>query len=370
MEGVTHVDNEHTQFFSFAFVACWYMSATCTTGTLYLLLLRVKKASIFRKRKMRMKILFILSCFYIVSACRSNETHIAWRTEGHSSICTFQTLAEAERDAYHFLLQHIMEFDRPQSHTLGFSDEGAADGLDGGLIGPTIKHSLNAKVLFEYTDRLPKRIWRNYILNYASTNEARSNWRDYLTGKLQTHFHTFHNLTETVTWLNTHVWEILAPAGHNSIIFHASQTPLIFDPMSVLIFGYASCTGLAILFVAILRTAGIPARVAGTPAWQQNVSHGNHNWVEVYRNQVWYFIEPSPAQSLIDTLDRNPCERWFCNPGGFPSSPSSATKVFAASLESNHVYYPMAWEPSNPDVPGIDRSDFYQHVCGECPTIS
>ena len=30
--------------------------------------------------------------------------------------------------------------------------------------------------------------------------------------------------------------------GHN-VTFKSSQTPLIFDPMSTLVFGYASCTG-------------------------------------------------------------------------------------------------------------------------------
>ena len=108
----------------------------------------------------------------------------------------------------------------------------------------------------------------------------------------------------------------------------------------------------------------MPARLVGTPAWQGNVSHGNHNWVEVKPpraplcaphpcsqlltsrfsavfthsppsfsavfptpgRQVWVggttdsgdgwaFIEGAPAGGG-ETLT-NPCDKWFCNAGHF-----------------------------------------------------
>ena len=66
------------------------------------------------------------------------------------------------------------------------------------------------------------------------------------------------------------------------------RTPHIYDPMSTLLYGYASCTGVSILFVDALRTIGIPARVVGTPAW-----HGVRNphlllaciWVAFFQGQ-------------------------------------------------------------------------------------
>ena len=30
----------------------------------------------------------------------------------------------------------------------------------------------------------------------------------------------------------------------NDVVFKSSQTPLIYDPMSTIVFGYASCTGI------------------------------------------------------------------------------------------------------------------------------
>ena len=44
--------------------------------------------------------------------------------------------------------------------------------------------------------------------------------------------------------VNARMWAVLgAKAGHGKISFHAEQTPLIFDPMSTMMYGYASCTG-------------------------------------------------------------------------------------------------------------------------------
>ena len=85
--------------------------------------------------------------------------------------------------------------------------------------------------------------------------------------------------------------------------------------MSTLLYGYASCTGVSILFVDALRTIGIPARVVGTPAWHGDHAQGNHNWVEVFvgdprgepwadpdTGQSWAFIEALPAGVSVAAL--------------------------------------------------------------------
>ena len=44
-----------------------------------------------------------------------------------------------------------------------------------------------------------------------------------------------------VRTVNEYLWE----RGYlgNEVVFKSSQTPLIYDPMSTIVFGYASCTG-------------------------------------------------------------------------------------------------------------------------------
>ena len=128
-------------------------------------------------------------------------------------------------------------------------------------------------------------------------------------------------LQEAATLLNAHLWELLYPIPGGSIFFKSEQTPLIYDPMSTMAYGYASCTGISLLYVAGLRTIGIPGRLVGTPAWNGNQSNGNHNWVEVYLGpgggwdlgDDWAFIEGLPAGGGENFT--NPCNKWFCNPG-------------------------------------------------------
>lgn len=339
-------------------------------------------------------------------SCRSNETHIAWREDttvmtqqsprrrvkasqqqpnddDSDCCCTWQTHAQASNQAYHYLRQHVWPFDEPFLETMGFSrddkdDSSLPDGLNNGLIGPTIQYALKAKIMFEYTDALPKPIWQEYVLNPFHLNEARSNWRPLLWDKLSDELidskQQRHNISSVVHWVNQHAWRILAPHPNTTIVFEAGSTPLIFDTMSVLVFGKASCTGLAIVLANALRALGVPARIAGTPAWYGNATKGNHNWVEVWNQGQWYFMEPTVPTAVdgilddVDDLERNPCRRWFCQAARYAPGPNQ-TKVYAARLDSSKTteFFRLAWEWETPDVPADDRTAYYQEICGACP---
>ena len=330
---------------------------------------------------------------YGTESCRSNATHMSWTLANirHSGSilsvaderdmlpvapCRWQTKHEATNELYQYLRHHVMDFDLPFLETMGFHEEGdLPDGLDVGMIGVTIDYALRAKVEFEYTDQLPLEIFQEFVLNYANGNEARSNWRPLLWQKLRFLIQpTTDSIADVVHNLNAKMWSLLAPPDQKVIYFKAQSTPLIFDTMSILAFGYASCTGTSILFVNALRTMGVPARLVGTAAWNQQREKGNHNWVEVWDNGEWYFLEPSlstdpqkPADS-VDDLERDPCSRWFCEQSRFTGHPSNTTYVYAARLESIHhsTFFPLAWEWTNQAVPGEDVSQFYLDRCGQC----
>eukprot|EP01083_Nonionella_stella_P099834 280843_1 len=129
--------------------------------------------------------------------------------------------------------------------------------------------------------------------------------------------------------------------------------------MSILLFGYASCTGLSIFFVNILRTVGIPARLGGTAAWNGKEENGNHSWIEVWDSDdgKWHIMESKPASG--DHGDRDlydPCQWWFCN-----KDKVEDTMFWAARLDqekSGSVIFPMAWDMDNLGVVGEDRTMF------------
>jgi Transglutaminase-like superfamily len=356
---------------------------------------------------------------------RSNQTHIVWhataaavedddeddddpslgptmmvRPKIPTSRCLVQTMEDAKQEAYQYLRDNMMSLDRQYMATLGFHDDDAAttnttDGLANGLVQQVVNVSLQAKIDFPYTDVLPISVWQQYVLNYSHLNEGRGNVRRLLRDRLieplllllsnnSTTTTNNRSLAETVLLINQHMWKILAPAacGGATIRFVSGQTPAIFDPMSVLAFGYASCTGTSILFCEALRAAGIPARVAGTAAWHGQIANGNHNWVEVYDHSAhggdggkgeWKFLEPSPGLDRADSINDDPCSRWFCHP---QQQMGNGTMVYAAALERTMhdgdddddglLYFPLAWQWDCRAVPAINRTEYYRSVCSSC----
>jgi len=117
------------------------------------------------------------------------------------------------------------------------------------------------------------------------------------------------------------------------------------------------------MLVDALRTAGVPARIAGTPAWNGKEENGNHTWVEFYSiiQGDWVFLE-----AMTKSIPYNPCSYWFCNKAKFDVK----TQVFAAkfdrSTKENSVHYQMQWDIHNHDVVGEDRTAVMTEICSKC----
>eukprot|EP00986_Skeletonema_menzelii_P007494 scaffold2949_cov138-Skeletonema_menzelii.AAC.11 len=284
-----------------------------------------------------------------------------------------------------------MPYDVPNSAALGFQSncQSKVDGLSDGIVNQTVFYSIQAKTLYTWTDSIPQDVYFEYVLPYSVTNEPRTDYRPLFFNALKDSLKqyeraamanntqsTHDQIKEAVQLINTKLWALM---GRDSkpIVFMASQTPRIYDPLSVIAYGYSSCTGLAIMLVSALRSVGIPARMAGTPAWYGDPSKGDHSWVEVYvvsneagKGGEWMFLEPTPGiaegkedTANADNLDRDPCKRWFCKADRFNGS----TKVYATRYDKQATsFFPMAWAANDRGVPGVDRSSFYTSTCGKC----
>ena len=278
---------------------------------------------------------------------------------------------QSYEEAYNYLYSHLPSWDRSNADSLGFhnSTGEAVDGLDEGIATLGINISLAAKQKYFWAGNTSQDLYYEYVVTFSHVNEARNNWRPFLSQVvdriLTDHLDiqdTSLTLEDIVKVVNTNLW-VRHYLG-NDVVFKSSQTPLIYDPMSTLVYGYASCTGVSILLADALRGAGVPVRLAGTPAWNGETSNGNHNWIEVYdhRTNQWSFIEAQPAgggESLAD-----PCDKWFCN----PAKMEGGTQVFATRWEfdEERTVYPMAWDRRNMEIPGVNRTEYYQTLCNSC----
>eukprot|EP00586_Coscinodiscus_wailesii_P000602 CAMPEP_0172482798 /NCGR_PEP_ID=MMETSP1066-20121228/9412_1 /TAXON_ID=671091 /ORGANISM="Coscinodiscus wailesii, Strain CCMP2513" /LENGTH=269 /DNA_ID=CAMNT_0013246213 /DNA_START=97 /DNA_END=906 /DNA_ORIENTATION=- len=262
-----------------------------------------------------------------------------------------------------------MPFDVAKAESLGFvqpdQNSSLPDGLGHRIVTSTIQYALDAKTTYPWTNEIPKDVYLEYVLPFASVDEARNNWRQLMTETLAPIIAPLLSekdvtIREVVHVVNKNVWDVFG-----GITFKLKQTPLIYDPMSTIAFKYASCTGVSLFFVAALRSVGIPARLAGTPAWNNQIENGNHSWVEVWCNGGWMFMEGAPAAGHVPGVFFDQCNFWFCNPTKFDGK----TKVFAARYSKDKaggVFFPMSWNVGNEGVPGEDRSEWMNEICSKC----
>ena len=342
----------------------------------------------------------------------STDTRVVW--PGPEGQTMFESMDEVHRNMTEYLWKNIQPYDIPRAQTLGFRENSVArvsspdwpravgsdaalqtdagpkeqpcvDGLADGILNQTLHYAIQAKLKYPWSDRIPKDIYLEYVLPFSVVNEPRTDHRTFLfdtltevlkdyervdaTGKMSLET-AREQIKSAVKKINTDLWWKLG-SKDKPIVFKAGLTPRIYDPLSVIAYGYSSCTGLAILLISALRAVGIPCRMAGTPAWNGDEENGNHSWVEVYlpgaNGGSWNFLEPSPGiaegdeDADADDLERDPKSRWFCN----RSRMDGKTRVFAARYSRDSAtIYPQAWSVGDDGVVGEDRTDDYTSICG------
>jgi hypothetical protein len=129
------------------------------------------------------------------------------------------------------------------------------DGLSDSLVNETVYYSVQAKELYPWTDSIPEELYLEYVVPFAVVNEPRTFSRFLLFNGLKDSLEQYerrnNNTTQSaeeqikdvVKLVNTKIWSLMGRDSKEPIVFKASQTPRIYDPLSVIAYGYASCTG-------------------------------------------------------------------------------------------------------------------------------
>ncbi|MEZ4272638.1 MAG: transglutaminase-like domain-containing protein [Myxococcota bacterium] len=77
--------------------------------------------------------------------------------------------------------------------------------------------------------------------------------------------------------------------------------PAYSNALEALDSGRGDCTEHSILFVAMARAVGIPARVAvGIAYWPPGDGFGWHAWAEVQAGKSWFSVDPTWNQPIAD----------------------------------------------------------------------
>lgn len=247
---------------------------------------------------------------------------------------TLQETPASQREGMAFLISYM-----PESDLRTISRE---------VLLPNVEYAYKAKEKFAWTRDLPKEIFLNEVLPYASVDETRENWRPAFFEMFSARVDGAPGMRAAADSVNRNL------ARDVQVDYNTAREKTNQSPSESMRQHMASCTGLSILLVDALRSVGIPARFAGTPAWHDD--RGNHSWVEVWIDGEWYFTEFYPEQ-----LDR----AWFLADAGQADPDDREHSVFATSYKPTGDWFPMVWSPDSREVAGVNVSDRYVKIWTE-----
>ncbi len=201
------------------------------------------------------------------------------------SFDTIKILKILEEDSYNslerkigrYLIEHSSSFDL---HLLS-EDEFLEN----------IVYSALARKTMPWGSKIPERIFLNYVAPLRISQERLHPWRS-------TFFRLFAPQVGNCKSIRDAALKINAWLAGK--VRYSPSDPRDLDPVSILKRGFGRCEEVNILYIAALRSVGIPARNVWVPAWRH--TRGNHAWVEVYLDDNrWHYIDPSWLNNDFDS---------------------------------------------------------------------
>lgn len=267
-----------------------------------------------------------------------------------------------ELKAFAFLIETMPEDDL---HSLPLS-----------FLTNTVHWSLKARRATSWASAVPWAVFLNDVLPYAALTEPRDPWRPFFLKMFLPLALNATSLKEAAVALNKVSWDIVQPP----IRFKAAPPNQInsYSPFQTMRSHYASCTGLAVFLVSAYRSVGIPARVVGVPHWDLGPARcpegdtspecGNHNWVEVWTEDGWAFVDQDGSPRLntgffypgltshqsSGQVNHSVVASSWANPLNLTKLQTLYPDTVAAS-----GHYPMVWDWDNHQVFAWDVTERY-----------
>ncbi len=191
---------------------------------------------------------------------------------------------------------------------------------------------------------VPKDIFLNDVLPYASLNEARDGGRPRLRELAAPLIDGCTTPAEAAHVLNQKLFGVV------NVRYSTTRKKPDQSALESMASGVATCSGLSILLVDACRAVGIPARVVGTPMWTN--LRGNHTWIEVW-DGGWHFAgaaEPDGAG-----LNRG----WFVGDAAKADDSQPRHRIYASSFRKTGLSFPLVWDRRIDWVPAVNVTPRY-----------
>lgn len=195
-----------------------------------------------------------------------------------------------------------------------------------------------------WRDQVPKEIFLNDILPYASINEKRDDWRNILREKCLPLVEDCRTPAEAAQRINQKLFKL------TNVRYSTERKKADQSPLETMESGIATCTGLSVLLIDACRSVGVPARIVGTPLWTN--LRGNHTWVEIWDGD-WHFT--GAAEPDAKGLDRG----WFKHDASQARKDLPLHAIYASSFRKTGLTFPMVWAPDVQWVSAVNVTDNY-----------
>ncbi len=195
-----------------------------------------------------------------------------------------------------------------------------------------------------WRDSVPRDVYLNAVLPYASVTERRESWRRMLHDRCAPLVKDARTPGEAALILNRELFPLL------NVKYSTGRARPDQAPSESIEQGLASCTGLTILLVNACRSVGVPARFVGTPLWPDG--SGNHSWVEVWDDGGWHF---TGAAEPAEALDR----AWFTRRASTCVRDDPKHAIYAVSFERTPLPFPVAWDETADWIHAVNVTDRY-----------
>jgi hypothetical protein len=195
-----------------------------------------------------------------------------------------------------------------------------------------------------WKEKIPKEIFLNDVLPYASINEQRDDWREDFFERFAPLVKDAKSPYQAATILNRKIFPIL------NVKYSTARKKADQSPLESMKSGLASCSGLSVILIDACRAAGVPARFVGTPKWSDN--SGNHSWVEIW-DDGWHFTGAcEPAGDKLDNA-------WFIGRAAGAKRDDRTYAIYASSFRKTPQHFPLVWDRRNEDVSSVNVTDRY-----------
>lgn len=195
-----------------------------------------------------------------------------------------------------------------------------------------------------WRDQVPREIFLNDVLPYASINERRDAWRKDFVARFKPLVKDAATPAAAAAILNQQIFGLL------NVKYSTARPKADQSPIESIQAGLASCSGLTVLLIDACRAVGVPARFVGTPLWIDK--SGNHSWVEVW-DQGWHFT--GAAEPSGDKLD----EAWFITRASGAKRDQPLHAIYASSFRKTPIHFPLVWDRQIRYVHAVNVTDRY-----------